>query len=131
MPFLERSEVAHETVECSADLVQGLPAGREALPMLEELKESIDAIALDGKWQQRFHVGIEGSLSVLVHLHSLRRARLKRWDGFQRHVPLCVIGLNLLRLLDWKHRQQAQAAAYTLTMIPTLRIQTDGRWRCL
>ncbi len=92
-------------------LDRAFPAGRESLPMLEELKESIDAIGLDGEWQQRFRVGIEGSLSVLVRRHSLRRARLKRWGGFQRHVHLCVIGMNLLRLLDWRHRQQAQAAA--------------------
>jgi len=48
---------------------------------------------------------------VLVRRHSLRRARLKKWDGFQRHVHLCVLGMNLLRLLDWKHRQQALLAA--------------------
>lgn len=75
-------------------------AERAALEASEEFRQ-----------QQRFRVGIEGSLSVLVRRHSLRRARLKRWDGFQRHVHLCVIGMNLLRLLDWKHRQQAQAAA--------------------
>jgi IS5 family transposase len=61
--------------------------------------------------QQRFRVGIEGSLSVLVRRHALRRARLKGWEGFQRHVHLCVIGMNLLRLLDWKHRQAATLAA--------------------
>lgn len=60
---------------------------------------------------QRFRVGIEGSLSVLVRRHALRRARLKGWEGFQRHVHLCVIGMNLLRLLDWKHRQAATLAA--------------------
>ena len=75
-------------------------AERAALEASEEFRQ-----------QQRFRVGIEGSLSVLVRRHSLRRARLKRWGGFQRHVHLCVIGMNLLRLLDWKHRQQAQAAA--------------------
>ena len=61
--------------------------------------------------QQRFRVGIEGSLSVLVRRHALRRARLKGWEGFQRHVHLCVIGMNLLRLLDWNHRQAAMLAA--------------------
>ena len=30
-------------------LYRAFSTGREALPMLEELKESIDAIALDGK----------------------------------------------------------------------------------
>jgi IS5 family transposase len=61
--------------------------------------------------QQRFRVGIEGSLSVLVRRHALRRARLKGWEGFQRHVHLCVIGMNLLRLLDWKHRPAPAVAA--------------------
>lgn len=75
-------------------------AERTALEASEEFRQ-----------QQRFRVGIEGSLSVLVRRHSLRRARLKKWDGFQRHVHLCVIGMNLLRLLDWKHRQQALVAA--------------------
>lgn len=75
-------------------------AERAALEASEEFRQ-----------QQRFRVGIEGSLSVLVRRHSLRRARLKKWDGFQRHVHLCVIGMNLLRLLDWKHRQQPLLAA--------------------
>ena len=35
-------------------LYTAFSTGREAIPMLEELKEPIDAIALDGKWQQRF-----------------------------------------------------------------------------
>jgi len=61
--------------------------------------------------QQRFRVGIEGSLSVLVRRHALRRARLKGWEGFQRHVHLGIIGMNLLRLLDWKHRRLAEEAA--------------------
>ncbi len=58
------------------------------------------------KEKQRFRAGIEGSISVLVRRHALRRSRLKKWDGFNRHVQMCIIGMNLLRLLDWKKRQE-------------------------
>ncbi len=56
--------------------------------------------------RQRFRVGIEGTISVLIRRHSLRRARLKKWEGFQRHVYLCVIGMNLLRLVDAQKRKE-------------------------
>ncbi len=56
----------------------------------------------------RFRVGIEGSLSVLVRRHALRRARLKKWEGFKRHVHMCLIGMNLLRLLDYKKKKEFQ-----------------------
>ena len=35
-------------------LYTAFSTGREAIPMLAEMKADIDAIALDGKWQQRF-----------------------------------------------------------------------------
>ncbi len=57
---------------------------------------------------QRFRVGIEGSISVLVRRHSFRRAMLKRWEGFGRHVHMCFIGMNLLRLLDYKKAKEFQ-----------------------
>ena len=61
---------------------------------------------------QRFRVGIEGTLSVLMRRHGLRRARLKKWAGFERHVQMRMIGINLLRLVDYQKRQEwiAQAA---------------------
>ena len=55
---------------------------------------------------QRFRVGIEGTLSVLIRRHGLRRSYLKRWGGFQRHVHMCVIGMNLLRSIDWIKRKE-------------------------
>lgn len=57
---------------------------------------------------QRFRVGIEGSISVLVRRHSLRRAMLKKWEGFGRHVHMCFIGMNLLRLLDYRKANEFQ-----------------------
>lgn len=35
-------------------LYTAFSTGREAIPMLAEMKASIDAMALDWKWQQRF-----------------------------------------------------------------------------
>ena len=35
-------------------LYRAFSTGREAIPMLEELKDCIDTIALDEEWQQRF-----------------------------------------------------------------------------
>ncbi len=55
---------------------------------------------------QRFRVGIEGTLSVLIRRHKLRRSYLKQWGGFQRHVHMCVIGMNLLRSVDWIKRKE-------------------------
>ena len=76
-------------------------------------KKNAERAALEGseefRQQQRFRVGIEGTLSVLVRRHGFRRARLKGWEGFQRHVHMRLIGMNLLRLLDWKHRPKAEA----------------------
>lgn len=76
-------------------------------------KKNAERAALEGseefRRQQRFRVGIEGTLSVLVRRHGFRRARLKGWEGFQRHVHMRLIGMNLLRLLDWKHRPKAEA----------------------
>lgn len=57
---------------------------------------------------QRFRVGIEGSISVLVRRHAFRRAMLKRWEGFGRHVHMCFIGMNLLRLLDYRKAKEFQ-----------------------
>lgn len=77
-------------------------------------KKNAERAALEGseefRRQQRFRVGIEGTLSVLVRRHGFRRARLKGWEGFQRHVHMRLIGMNLLRLLDWKHRPKLDAA---------------------
>lgn len=76
-------------------------------------KKNAERAALEGseefRRQQRFRVGIEGTLSVLVRRHGFRRARLKGWEGFQRHVHMRLIGMNLLRLLDWKHRPKPEA----------------------
>jgi len=76
-------------------------------------KKNAERAALEGseefRRQQGFRVGIEGTLSVLVRRHGFRRARLKGWEGFQRHVHMRLIGMNLLRLLDWKHRPEPEA----------------------
>lgn len=58
------------------------------------------------KKRQRFRVGIEGTLSVLIRRHGLRKSYLKRWEGFKRHVHMCVIGMNLLRSVDWIKRKE-------------------------
>lgn len=35
-------------------LWKAFSTGREAIPLLTEMQDSVDAVALDGKWQERF-----------------------------------------------------------------------------
>lgn len=42
---------------------------------------------------------------------AMRSDRLKGWERFQRHVHMGIIGMNLLYLLDKKHRRLAEEAA--------------------
>ncbi|MGH8533758.1 MAG: hypothetical protein ACREV1_13765, partial [Gammaproteobacteria bacterium] len=43
-----------KVLNAQGTLWKAFSTGREAIPLLKEMQDSVDAIALDGKWQERF-----------------------------------------------------------------------------
>ena len=43
-----------KVLNAQGTLWRAFSTGREAILLLKEMQDSVDAIALDGKWQERF-----------------------------------------------------------------------------